>query len=369
MGGPRVRGHDGHRRADRPARHRSLPHADLTLRPRPGRAPRRDRAPALRAHPAGGGRALHRQRAAAARRSGSGLRPGRAGRSARSDALQPGRGRPLQDPLPGPAGGRLFSRRAPRAQRGRGLPRRRHEGPGGVRGDAQARAHPHPRRLRAGRDRRARQRPAAGRGLELAPGHGLHAPGAHRLQAHLPAARGPRDPPHSGQGGGHRRRLRPPRDPQRRSGGDAALPARPRRLPRWGDRGRTGAPRPWPAPAGGTARGAGDRRRGPPRAGLRARAVADGRGAPDLGPAAGLGHARRRPCGLQQLAPCQGHAALRLDRRAATPVPGHLPAPQPQHPAAPAGAGRGRATCAIPRRSTTPWRSWAAGRARSAARA
>ena len=93
--------------------------------------------------------------------------------------------------------------------------------------------------------------------------------------------------------------------------------------------------------AGGAPRGAGDRRRGPARAGLRARAVADGRGAPHLGPAAGLGDAGRRARGLEQLAARQGHAAFRLHRRAAAPVPRHLPAPQPQHPAAPAGAGRG----------------------------
>ena len=49
---PGVRGHDRHRRADRAPRHRPLPHADLALRPRAGRPPRRDRAAALRAHPA-----------------------------------------------------------------------------------------------------------------------------------------------------------------------------------------------------------------------------------------------------------------------------------------------------------------------------
>ncbi len=54
-------------------------------------------------------------------------------------------------------------------------------------------------------DRRAGQRPAARRGLELAARDDLHAPGAHGVQAHLPAARRPRDPPPSGQGGGHRR--------------------------------------------------------------------------------------------------------------------------------------------------------------------
>ncbi len=101
--GPGLHRHDGHRRADRPPRHRPLPHPDLALRPRPGRPARRDRAAALRAHPARRGRALDRQRAAAPRRGGPGLRPGRAGRAARPGAVQPGRGRPLQDALQGPA--------------------------------------------------------------------------------------------------------------------------------------------------------------------------------------------------------------------------------------------------------------------------
>ena len=36
-------------------------------------------------------------------------------------------------------------------------------------------------------------------------GDGLHAPRADRVAAHLPAARGSRDPPSGGQGVGHRR--------------------------------------------------------------------------------------------------------------------------------------------------------------------
>ena len=55
--------------------------------------------------------------------------------------------------------------------------------------------------LRARRDRRARERAAARRGLELAARDRLHAPRAHRLQAHLPAARRARHAPHAGQGG------------------------------------------------------------------------------------------------------------------------------------------------------------------------
>ena len=58
------------------------------------------------------------------------------------------------------------------------------------------------------------------------------------------------------------------------------------------------------------------RGRGPARPGVRARAVADRRGAPLLGRAAGVGDARGSAGGLQQLAPRQGHAPLRLHRRA-----------------------------------------------------
>ena len=49
---PDLHRHDRDGRADRPPRHRPLPDADLALRPRAGRAPRRDRAAALRPHPA-----------------------------------------------------------------------------------------------------------------------------------------------------------------------------------------------------------------------------------------------------------------------------------------------------------------------------
>ena len=45
--GPVFVGHDGDRRADRAPRHGPVPDADLALRPRAGRAARRDRAAAL----------------------------------------------------------------------------------------------------------------------------------------------------------------------------------------------------------------------------------------------------------------------------------------------------------------------------------
>ena len=175
---PRVRRHDGHRRADRAPRHRPLPDPDLALRPRAGGAPRRHRPAALRAHPAGPRRADDRQGAAAPRRGRHRVRPGDAGRAARPAAVQPRGRRPLQDALQRRARRRLLRRRAPRLQRRAGLPRPRDEGAGRVRGDAQARAGADPRALRARRDRRADQRPAARRGLELPARDGLHAPRA-----------------------------------------------------------------------------------------------------------------------------------------------------------------------------------------------
>ena len=83
---PRLHRHDRHRRADRPPRRRPLPDPDLALRPRPGGPPRRDRAAALRAHPARAGRADDRQGSAAQGRGRPGLRPGGA-----RQAPRPGR--------------------------------------------------------------------------------------------------------------------------------------------------------------------------------------------------------------------------------------------------------------------------------------
>ena len=61
-----------------------------------------------------------------------------------------------------------------------------------------------------------------------------------------------------------------PATPERRPCRDAALAARPRRLPRRRDRGRPGAARPRPPAARRAPRGPRDRRRGPARAGVRA---------------------------------------------------------------------------------------------------
>ena len=95
----------------------------------------------------------------------------------------------------GVPGNRLLGRRAPRLQRRAVVPRPRDEGDGRLRRDAEARAGADPRRLRVRQDRRARQRAAAGRGLEQRARDDLHAPRADRLQAHLPAARRPRHAP------------------------------------------------------------------------------------------------------------------------------------------------------------------------------
>ncbi len=234
--------------------------------------------------------------------------------------------------------------------------------------DAQARAGRDPRALRARRHRRARQRAAAGRGLELAARDGLHAPGADGLQAHLPAARRPRDAPPPGQGGRRRRRLRAPGDQARRPGRDAALAAGPRRLPRRRDRRRAGAPRPRPAGARRAPRHPRMRRRGAPARGLRARAVAHRRRAPGLRRAAHVGRARRRARRRQRLAPRAGDAALRPQRRAQAPLPAHRGRAQQERAAAPARAAGDRRVAR--RRGLRPARSTssAAGRATSAAR-
>ena len=132
--------------------------------------------------PPGPGRAHDRQGAAAPRRGGHRVRPGDAGRAARSAAVQPRDRRPLQDALQRRA--RASSTppacatptTSPQAFRDLG-----HEGAGRLGRDAQARAGADPRPLRARRHRRAGQRAAARRGLELAARDGLHAPRADRL--------------------------------------------------------------------------------------------------------------------------------------------------------------------------------------------
>ena len=218
--------------------------------------------------------------------------------------------------------------------------------------DEEARAGADPRRLRARRHRRARQRAAARGGLELAARHGLHAPRPDRLEAHLPAAGRPRDAPPAGQGGGHRRRLRPPGDQARRPRRDAALAARPRRLPRRRDRRRPGAPRPRAAAARRAPRRPGDRRREPPDRGLRARAVADRRRVPRLRRAGPVGRPGGRPRRAGRLAPRAGDAALRRGRRAQARLPADRGRAQQEPAAARCARCRRSPRRATPRPST-----------------
>ena len=82
------------------------------------------------------------------------------------------------------------------------------QGGGGLRTHAARPAGGDPGRLRARRDRRADQRDAARRGLELAARDGRHAPRADRLEARLPAADRADHAHPSAQGGRDRRRLR-----------------------------------------------------------------------------------------------------------------------------------------------------------------
>ena len=82
-----------------------------------------------------------------------------------------------------------------------------HQGGGGLGTHAAGEARGDPRRLRARRDRRADQRDAARRGLELAARDGRHAPRADGVEARLPAAHRPDHAHPPAQGGGHRRRL------------------------------------------------------------------------------------------------------------------------------------------------------------------
>ena len=90
------------------------------------------------------------------------------------------------------AGHHLRGRRQPRRERRAGAARRRGQGQVGLRQNAPARPRRDARGLRARRDQRARQRAAAGRGMERAARDDLHAPRADREPPRLPAARRPR---------------------------------------------------------------------------------------------------------------------------------------------------------------------------------
>ena len=129
------------------------------------------------------------------------------------------------------AGCRLRRRRRARVQPRDRVPRDRPEDRGGQRQDAARQARRDPRRLRARRDRRADQRDAARRGLELAARDDRHAPRADRVEARLPAADRPDHAHAPAQGGRHRRRLRPQGRDAQRARRLAAQPARRGLLP------------------------------------------------------------------------------------------------------------------------------------------
>ena len=158
------------------------------------------------------------------------LRPARARRGARPRGAQHGGRDALPRPLRPPRRHRLRGRRGSRRARGRGDARDRSARPLGQRPHAAARAGGDARGLRARRHQRARQRAAAGRGLERPARDDLHAPRADRQPPRLPAAHRPRHAPAPPQGGRRRRRLRRSRRAALRSHGHAAQPARRRPL-------------------------------------------------------------------------------------------------------------------------------------------
>ena len=322
---PDLHRHDRDRRADRPPRHRPLPDPDLALRPRAGRAPRRDRAAALHPHPAGPGRAHDRQGAAAQGRGRPGLRPGElaelldqapfnfaiadlyktrfngvpgvvytAGVQHAYNVAEAFRDARASRPRPSPA-------RRPSASWPRSSPRYE-RGEIDVLVNAQLLAE-------------GWNSPRATVCMHLAPT---------ASQAHLPAARRPRHAPPPGQGGGRRRRLRPP--------GDHATTTRSSRCTRCSTATSTAAARSSSARCAAAAAAAcassAASSRSPPteerrHADLRARAVADRRRAPRLGRAARVGGARRRARAAERLAPRPRDAPLRPHRRAEAPLPAH----------------------------------------------
>ena len=228
--------HDGDGAADREAGLGRLP--GLGRRPPADRrrAARPDRAPPLPPRAPGRGDQLGADR----RRRLRGARPRR---RTRPRGAQPGGREPVPRPLRVDSRDRLRRGRRPRVQPRAGVPRRRPQDDGRLRPDTAARARRDARGVRARRDQRPDQRPAARRGLELTARDRLHAPRADGVEARLPAADRPDHADAPAQGGGHRRRLRAEgRDPQR-ARRLAALAARLGLLPR----GRARHPRPAPA--------------------------------------------------------------------------------------------------------------------------
>ena len=302
VGRPDLRRHDRDGRADRPPRHRPLPDADVALRPRPGRAPRRHLAAALRAHPARA-RACARSprcRCAAARSTSefdqemlAELLDQLPFNLAIADLYKT-----RFNGVPGVvyAAGVRHAYNVAEAFRDLG-----HEGAGRLGRDAQA---------RAGRDPR---RATSAATIDVLVNAQLLAEGWNSPRAtvcmHLAPTASKRiyqqrvgrvTRRHPGKEAGIVVDFVHPGDQARRPGRDAALAARPRRLPRRRDRRRPGAPRPRPPAARRAPRAPGHRRREPADRGLRARAVADRRRAPRLRRADPVGRARRRPRGARR---------------------------------------------------------------------
>ena len=165
--------HDCDRAADREAGLRRLPGLGRRPPARRRRPPRPDRAAPVPPRPARRGDQLGADR----RRR---LRSGSAGQGARPCRAQPGGCQSLPRPLRLDPRHRLRRRRRPRLQPRAGVPRSRPEGRGSQRPHAARPARRDPGRLRARRDRRARQRDAARRGLELTARDRGHAPRADR---------------------------------------------------------------------------------------------------------------------------------------------------------------------------------------------
>ena len=314
--------HDRDGGADREAGLRRLPR--LRRRPAADRrsAPRADRPAALPARAAGRGDqpGSDRRRRLRGARAGAGSRP-RGPEHGGSDALP----RALRRH----AGHRLRGRRRPRLQPRDGVPRRRRQGGGRLRPHAAREAGRDPRGVRARRDRRARERDAARRGLELAARDDRHAPRADRLEARLPAADRAHHAHPPAQGGGHRRRLHAEGGDPQRARRLAALAARRRLLPRRRARHPRAAP-PHAAPrtpqadAGVVAR-ARHARRSAPQDGDRARVAARRPEVPRRRRAGVLGRDRRTPAALRGARGLRREAdrARRLEARDGE-VPLHL---------------------------------------------
>ncbi len=263
--------HDRDRAADREAGLRRLPRLGRRPPARRRRPARADRTAPLPARAAGGGDQLGADR----RRR---LRGACARRRARPHGAQPGGGEPLPRALRRDPRHRLRSRRRARLQPRAGVPRGRAQGDGGLGQDAAARAGRDARGVRARRDQRAHQRPAARRGLELAARHGVHAPRADRVAARLPAAHRPHHAHPPAEGGRHRPRLRHEGVDAQRPRRVAPLAARRGLLPRGrarhaGPAAPLDAPRP-PAPVAGAVARPGHAGRAPPPLGDPARVAA-----------------------------------------------------------------------------------------------